>query len=86
MVWQIKNKWYNIKPKKEAISSLLLETIWQIRKRKTNIDKIMLVFNHPINFTKNNQKGWYYKYQNRYFIRPNSHIILISTHKVGWIP
>lgn len=26
-------------------------------KRKTNIAKIMLVFNHPINFTKNTQIG-----------------------------
>ena len=25
MVWQTKNKWYNIKPIKEAVSSLLLE-------------------------------------------------------------
>jgi len=26
MVWQTKNKWYNIKPIKEAVSSLLLES------------------------------------------------------------
>ncbi len=26
-------------------------------KRKTNIFRLMLVFNHPINFTKNNQVG-----------------------------